>query len=95
MASDARVRVAENVGLPFPARRVRMSRSNVLGLEPLELLLGAELVGLRSNALLAFHVRDGSREVNVPLFQNFSRADSTRVYGVKRSGATCGTKFAR
>ena len=32
VAGDARVRVAEQVGLPLPARSVRMSRADVLGL---------------------------------------------------------------
>jgi hypothetical protein len=35
-----------DVGLPLPARRVRVSRADVLGLEPLEFLLVAEFVGL-------------------------------------------------
>jgi hypothetical protein len=43
---DARVGVAVDVGLPLPARRVRVPRADVLGLEPLEFLLVAEFVGL-------------------------------------------------
>jgi hypothetical protein len=35
-----------DVGLPLPARRVRVTGADVLGLEPLEFLLGAEFVGL-------------------------------------------------
>jgi len=35
-----------DVCLPLPTRRVRMACADVLGLEPLELLLRAELVGL-------------------------------------------------
>jgi hypothetical protein len=46
VADDARVRVAVDVGLPLPARRVRVACSDELGLEPLEFLLGAEFVGL-------------------------------------------------
>ena len=54
VAGDARVRVAEDVGLPFPARRVGMARPDVLGLQPLELLLRAELVRLDRTVALAF-----------------------------------------
>ena len=46
MPGEARVCVAVDVGLPLPARRVGVSRADVLGLEPLEFLLVAELVGL-------------------------------------------------
>lgn len=46
MTDDAGLGVAVNVGLPLPARRVRVPGANVLGLEALELLLRAELVGL-------------------------------------------------
>lgn len=43
---DARLGVAVDVGLPLPARRVRVARPDVFGLQALEFLLGAELVGL-------------------------------------------------
>jgi hypothetical protein len=46
VADDAGLGVAVDVRLPLPARRVRVPGADVLGLEPLELLLGAELVGL-------------------------------------------------
>ena len=46
MAGDGRVRVALDVGPPLPARRVRVAGADVLCLEALEFLLGAELVGL-------------------------------------------------
>lgn len=46
VAHDAGLGVAVDVGLPLPARRVRVPRADVLGLQPLELLLGAQLVGL-------------------------------------------------
>lgn len=46
MADDARVGVAVDVGLPLPARRVRVAGADELCLKPLELLLGAEFVGL-------------------------------------------------
>lgn len=35
-----------NVGAPLPARRVGVAGADVLGLQALELLLGAEFVGL-------------------------------------------------
>lgn len=53
MADDARVCVAVDVGLPLPARRVRVAGADELGLEPLEFLLGAEFVGLL--ALVRLH----------------------------------------
>lgn len=46
MPDDARLGVAVDVGLPLPARRVRVARPDVFGLQALEFLLGAELVGL-------------------------------------------------
>lgn len=46
---DAGLGVAVDVGLPLPARRVRVPRTNVLGLQALEFLLGAELVGLENS----------------------------------------------
>ena len=46
MPGDARVCVAVDVGLPLPARRVRVSGADELGLEPLEFLLVAEFIGL-------------------------------------------------
>lgn len=46
MPDDARLGVAVDVGLPLPARRVRVARPDVFGLEALELLLRAQLVGL-------------------------------------------------
>lgn len=46
VAGDAGLGVAVDIGLPLPAGCVRVACANVLGLEPLELLLGAELVGL-------------------------------------------------
>lgn len=46
VADDAGLGVAVDVRLPLPAGRVRVPGADVLGLEPLELLLGAELVGL-------------------------------------------------
>lgn len=47
MADHAGLGVAVDVGLPLPARRVRVACADVLGLEALELLLRAQLVGLR------------------------------------------------
>ena len=44
--NDASLGVAVDVGLPLPARGVRVPGTDVLGLEALELLLRAELVGL-------------------------------------------------
>lgn len=49
--NDAGLGVAVDVGLPLPARRVRVAGANVLGLEALELLLGAELVGLQRDTV--------------------------------------------
>lgn len=46
VADDGGVRVAVDVGLPLPARRVGVAGADELGLEPLELLLRAKLVGL-------------------------------------------------
>lgn len=46
MPDDAGLGVAVDVGLPLPARGVRVPGADVLGLEALELLLRAELVGL-------------------------------------------------
>ena len=46
MADDGRVRVALDVGAPLPAGRVGVAGADVLGLEALELLLVAKLVGL-------------------------------------------------
>lgn len=48
MPDDAGLGVAVDVGLPLPARGVWVPSTDVLGLEALELLLCAELVGLRS-----------------------------------------------
>lgn len=45
MPDDAGLGVAVDVGLPLPARGVRVPGTDVLGLEALELLLCAELVG--------------------------------------------------
>jgi hypothetical protein len=42
----ARIRVAEDVRLPLPARGIGVAGADELGLEPLELLLGSKLVGL-------------------------------------------------
>lgn len=39
VADEARIRVARYVGPPFPRGRVRVSRSDVLGLQALKLLL--------------------------------------------------------
>lgn len=41
VTDQTRVRVAHNVGLPLPARRVRVTCANVFLLEPFELLLCA------------------------------------------------------
>lgn len=46
MADDAGVGVAVDVCLPLPTRRVWVPGADVLGLQPLELLLGAKFVGL-------------------------------------------------
>lgn len=46
MADYGRVGVALDVGAPLPARGVGVARTDVLGLEALQLLLVAELVGL-------------------------------------------------
>lgn len=46
VSDDAAVCVARDVGAPFPRCRVRMTRSDVLGLQALKFLLGAQLVGL-------------------------------------------------
>lgn len=46
MSDNAGVRVAVDVGFPLPARRVWVTGANVLGLEPLEFLLGTKLVRL-------------------------------------------------
>lgn len=43
---DAGLGVAVDVGLPLPAGRVWVAGADVFGLEPLELLLRAEFVGL-------------------------------------------------
>lgn len=48
MPNDAGLGVAVDVGLPLPTRRVRVPGPDVLGLEALELLLRAELVGLQN-----------------------------------------------
>lgn len=62
MAGNRGVGVAVDVGLPFPTRRVGVSCANILGLQALEFLLVAELVGL-SNASLAQHC-DIREEIN-------------------------------
>lgn len=46
MADDGRVRVAVDVGLKLPGRRVRVPCADELGLKTLEFLLGAEFIGL-------------------------------------------------
>lgn len=46
MAGDGRVRVALDVGAPFPAGSVGVTGADVLGLEALEFLLVAKFVGL-------------------------------------------------
>ncbi len=63
VADDARVRVAGDVGSPFPRRRVRVAGPDVFGLQPFEFLLGAQLVrlwvcgssGLATDYLLCCH----------------------------------------
>jgi hypothetical protein len=54
VSDDARVRVAEDVGLPLPAGRVGVARTNVLCLEAFELLLGSQLVRLSRSKVSAF-----------------------------------------
>lgn len=61
MPDDARFRVAVDVGLPLPAGRVRVARADVLGLQALEFLLGAELVGLGARA------RERERELEMTI----------------------------
>lgn len=46
VSGDARVCVAVDVGLPLPARCVRVSSADELGLEPFEFLLVSEFIGL-------------------------------------------------
>jgi len=46
VADDAGIGVAMDVCLPLPAGGVGVAGADVLGLESLELLLGAQLVGL-------------------------------------------------
>lgn len=46
MPNDAGLGIAVDVGLPLPARRVRVPGTDVLGLEALKLLLRSEFVGL-------------------------------------------------
>lgn len=46
MSDDAGLGVAVDVGLPLPARRVRVPGTDVLGLKALKLLLCAELISL-------------------------------------------------
>lgn len=46
MSNDARVSVAVDVGFPLPTRRVWVAGADVLGLEPLEFLLGTKFVRL-------------------------------------------------
>lgn len=46
MSDDARVGVAVDVGLPLPTGRVGVTRTDVLGLKPLEFLLGTKFVRL-------------------------------------------------
>lgn len=60
MSNDAGLGVAVNVGFPLPAGRVGVAGADVLGLQPLELLLGAQLVGLQGEKRwLAFCIADG------------------------------------
>lgn len=47
MANDGRVRITLDICTPFPAVCVRVSCANVFGLQALEFLLRAKLVGLR------------------------------------------------
>lgn len=46
VADDACLGVAVDIGLPLPTGRVRVTCANILGLQALEFLLGAELIGL-------------------------------------------------
>lgn len=46
MPGDRRIRVALDVGSPLPARCIGVASADVLGLEALEFLLVAKLVGL-------------------------------------------------
>ena len=46
VSDEARERVAVDVGLPLPAGSVGVAGTDVLGLQSLELLLGAQLVRL-------------------------------------------------
>ncbi len=64
MPGEARICVAVDVGLPLPARRVGVPRADVLGLEPLELLLVAEFVGLL--VLLLVVEKQCGKDVNEP-----------------------------
>lgn len=49
VAGDGRVGIALDVGAPFPAGGVWVASTHVLGLEALEFLLVAELVGLEES----------------------------------------------
>lgn len=49
VSDDGSVSVPVDVGLPLPARRVGMASADELGLQALEFLLVAELVGLEMN----------------------------------------------
>ena len=66
MAGDGGERVAVDVGAPFPAGGVRVASADVLGLEALEFLLGAEFVGLESRVSqidqLSFHRHDAKKK---------------------------------
>lgn len=62
MPNDAGLGVSVDVGLPLPARRVRVPGPDVLGLEALELLLRAELVGLQKAGQFAYRFGETESE---------------------------------
>ncbi len=59
VSDDARVGVAKDVGLPLPARRVRVASADVLGLQALELLLVTKLVRLEHRVSRAYLENNG------------------------------------
>lgn len=61
MPNDAGLCIAVDVGLPLPARRVRVPGTDVLGLEALKLLLRSEFVGLDRAWVSRMCVRERQR----------------------------------
>lgn len=93
MPNDAGLGVSVDIGLPLPARRVRVPGPDVLGLEALELLLRAELVGLQKAGQFVYRFGEtGSERVETHHFDFCVEGERERsgMTGVQEQNATGG-----